>query len=166
MPIPEFITDLREKIGNDLLWLPGVTVLVMREGANPDVPELLVVRRADSGAYTPITGIPDPAEHAHEAAIREAKEEACIDIAIDGVLRVQAIPPVTYSNGHQCCYMDTAFLAHPVDPTQQPRVGDDESTYAAYVPVNQLPEMKPRFSALIEQALDNPHGPCQWSSPA
>lgn len=31
MPTPEFIIELREKIGHDLLWLPGVTGLVVDE---------------------------------------------------------------------------------------------------------------------------------------
>ncbi len=61
MPTPEYVLSLREKIGTDLLWLTGVTAVVTRgEGADR---ELLVVRRADTGAYTPVTGIVDPARN-------------------------------------------------------------------------------------------------------
>ena len=30
MPIPDFVVHLRERIGRDLLWLPGVTAVVLR----------------------------------------------------------------------------------------------------------------------------------------
>ncbi|MBA2773338.1 MAG: DNA mismatch repair protein MutT, partial [Nocardioidaceae bacterium] len=39
MPIPDFIVRLRQKVGHDLLWLPGVTAVVLRGE------EVLLVRR-------------------------------------------------------------------------------------------------------------------------
>ncbi len=46
MPTPDFVLSLRSKIGNDPLWLTGVTAVVTRgEGTDR---ELLVVRRADN----------------------------------------------------------------------------------------------------------------------
>lgn len=32
MPVPEFIADLRQKIGHDALWLPGVTAAIFKQG--------------------------------------------------------------------------------------------------------------------------------------
>ncbi len=69
MATPDFIVDLRAKIGHDALWLPGVTAVVVRptigsthgvgsEGGAVD--EVLLVRRADTGEWTPVTGIIDP----------------------------------------------------------------------------------------------------------
>ena len=29
MPVPDFVVSLRERIGHDLLWLPGVTAVVL-----------------------------------------------------------------------------------------------------------------------------------------
>ena len=53
MPTPDFIVELRKKIGHDELWLPGVTAIVIRdvpEGAPIwAVPEVLLVKRADDG---------------------------------------------------------------------------------------------------------------------
>ncbi|PRQ11075.1 hypothetical protein C1Y63_08075 [Corynebacterium sp. 13CS0277] len=160
MATPPFITDLRTRIGHDLLWLPGVTALVFRQGESG--PELLLVQRADDGSFTPITGIPDPGEQPDEAARREAREEACVDIEVTRLLRVQATDEVQYGNGDRCVYMDTAFVARLVDPAQQPAVGDDESTVARFVPVDQLPPMKPRFEALIAQALAGDSRPAGW----
>jgi 8-oxo-dGTP pyrophosphatase MutT (NUDIX family) len=68
MPIPDFIVDLRRKIGTELLWLPGVTAVVRRDD------EILLVQRADNLRWTPITGIVDPGEQPATAAVREAKE--------------------------------------------------------------------------------------------
>ena len=69
MPTPDFISDLRRKIGTDPLWLSGVTAVVLRGD------EMLMVRRSDTGAWTPVTGIIDPGETPEICARREAEEE-------------------------------------------------------------------------------------------
>lgn len=56
MPVPRFIADLRARIGHDPLWLIGITAVVVR-GA-----DVLLVARADNGAWTPVTGIVDPGD--------------------------------------------------------------------------------------------------------
>ena len=68
-PVPDFVLALREKIGHDPLWLPGVTAVVRRGD------QVLLVERADNGRWTPITGIPDPGEEPADAANRELQEE-------------------------------------------------------------------------------------------
>ena len=60
MPTPEYVTGLREKIGTDLLWMPGASAYVLRDG--PNGPQVLLVRRSDNAGWTPITGICDPGE--------------------------------------------------------------------------------------------------------
>ena len=47
--------------------MPGVTAVVL----NPARTRLLVVRRADDGRWTPVTGIVDPGEEPARAAERE-----------------------------------------------------------------------------------------------
>jgi len=68
MPTPDFVLALREKIGTASLWLSGVTAVVVRGD------EVLLVRRADTGAWTPVTGIIDPGEEPAVAAVREVEE--------------------------------------------------------------------------------------------
>ena len=51
VPIPDFIVSLRRQVGQAQLWLPGVTAVVRRSD------EILLVRRADNGEWTPVTGI-------------------------------------------------------------------------------------------------------------
>ncbi|MGW2217585.1 NUDIX domain-containing protein, partial [Nonomuraea sp. NPDC001684] len=69
MPTPEFVLALREKIGTEPLWLSGVTAVVLHED------QVLLVRRSDTGAWTPVTGIIDPGEQPADAALREVAEE-------------------------------------------------------------------------------------------
>ena len=81
MPVPDFILELREKIGHDRLWLPGVTAVVTRGE------EILLVRRVDNGQWTPITGIPDPGEEPAQAIAREALEASRARLAGGGPRR-------------------------------------------------------------------------------
>ena len=46
MPTPEFVLELRKKIGHDLLWLNGVTGCVL-----DDRGRLLLGRRSDTGEW-------------------------------------------------------------------------------------------------------------------
>ena len=46
MPTPEFVLELRKKIGHDLLWLIGVTGCVLN-----DQGQLLLGRRSDTGEW-------------------------------------------------------------------------------------------------------------------
>ena len=55
MPTPEYILTLREKIGHDYLWLSGATAVIRRDSDH----RVLLVRRSDNGAWTPVTGIVD-----------------------------------------------------------------------------------------------------------
>jgi 8-oxo-dGTP pyrophosphatase MutT (NUDIX family) len=57
MPTPEFIVELRKEIGHDLLWLPGVTGVVLDADDR-----VLLVRRADDGRWTLVSGVLEPGE--------------------------------------------------------------------------------------------------------
>ena len=66
MPAPEFLVELRRHVGHDKLWLPGVVAIVVRDVPADapawQTPEVLLVKNADSGAWTPVTGIVEPDE--------------------------------------------------------------------------------------------------------
>src|SRR6187551_1413044 len=103
MAIPDFVLALRAKIGNDPLWLSGVTAVVLRDN------EVLLVRRADNGAWTPVTGVIDPGEQPAVAAERETLEEAGIVARAEAITWVQSLPPITYPNGDQSQYLDLVY---------------------------------------------------------
>lgn len=166
MPTPEFILRLREKIGTDPLWLLGTTALVLRAGTDSATPEILLVKRSDNGAWTPITGIVDPGEDPATTAVREAEEEAGLAIVVEKLLWVQPTRTVVYSNGDQAQYLDHAFLAHPADGRgDHARVNDEESSQVQWFPVDERPEMSERFENLLAVALNPQPGVLMGTDP-
>ncbi|ALU21865.1 DNA mismatch repair protein MutT [Corynebacterium pseudotuberculosis] len=158
MPTPNFILKIRDKIGHEPLFLPGVTAIVIKDVPKDApitaVPEVLLVKRSDNGEWTPVTGIVEPGEQPHVAAAREVKEETCVDVTVEALLGVGAVGPVEHANGDVSYYMDTAMRCSVVGDCV-PRVGDDEneSTEVRWFSVIQMPPMKPRFRLLVGDAV-------------
>ncbi|GAB3692273.1 NUDIX hydrolase [Corynebacterium nasicanis] len=156
MPTPEFILRLREKIGTEELWLPAVTAVVLRDvppGAPLwEVPSVLLVRRSDNGEWTPVCGICEPGEDPQVTAVREVKEETLLDARVEALLGVGAIGPVEHVNGDITSYMDTTLRLSVVG-SDEPAVGDEESTDVGWFSVAQLPPIYPRFRMVIADAV-------------
>ena len=151
MPTPDFVLSLRSKIGTDPLWLTGVTAVVTRgEGADR---ELLVVRRADTAAFTPVTGIVDPGEEPAVAAEREVLEEADVVAVAERLAWVQVLPEMTYTNGDRAQYLDLVFACRYV--SGDPFPADGENTEAFWAPLDALPEMSANMRARIDAALSD-----------
>lgn len=151
MPIPPFITALRSRIGHDLLWMPGITAVVLREGERGT--QVLLVRRSDNGRWTPVTGIVDPGEHPHVTAEREVLEEACVVAEVERLVWVRATGVVTHVNGDLAQYLDHTFRCRWV--SGEPRPGDDESSDTGWFDVDALPPMQQLFLDRIACALAN-----------
>ncbi|WP_291044373.1 NUDIX domain-containing protein [Herbiconiux sp.] len=147
MATPDFILALREKIGHASLWLSGITAVVTRE--NGDV---LLVRRSDNGAWTPVTGIIDPGEEPAVAAAREVLEEAAIVAVPEHLAWVHTIPEIVYANGDRSQYIDLTFRFRYV--SGEPFPADGENTEAAWFALDALPEMSEEMLARIRHALD------------
>jgi ADP-ribose pyrophosphatase YjhB (NUDIX family) len=149
---PEFVLRLREKIGNDELWLSGVTAVVVRgEGAEREV---LLVRRADSGTWTSVTGIIDPGEPPAVAAEREVLEEAAVVAVAERLARVHVEDrAVVYENGDRTRYIDLAFRCRYV--SGEPFPADGENTEARFFRLDALPEMREEQLERIRVALSD-----------
>src|SRR3954469_14223295 len=107
MAIPPFVLDLRAAVGQRLLWLSGVTAVVLRDDTH-----VLLVRRADTGAWTPVTGIIDPGEQPAVAAARGGLEVGGGAVGVaspEGRAGVNTLPPMEYENGDQAQYLDHTF---------------------------------------------------------
>lgn len=164
MATPEFIVELRKKIGHDPLLLPAVTAIVVRDvpaGAPIwAVPEVLLVKRSDNGKWTPVSGICEPGEEPSLTAVREVKEETGIVAQVEALLGVGNMGRVTYPNGDVVDYIDTAIRLSVIgDDTAV--VGDAESTDVGWFTVSHLPPMDPRFRLIVADAvaqLKHPHG--------
>lgn len=145
MATPDFVLALREKIGTDPLWLSGVTAVVLRDA------EVLLVKRSDTGAWTPVTGIIDPGEEPAAAAEREVLEEADIVARAESLVRVKTIPPIVYANGDRSQYLDIVFRCSYV--SGEPYPADGENTEAAWYPLDALPPMDDDMRERVQVAV-------------
>ena len=136
MATPEFIVSLRQKIGHEQLWLPGVSITVV-----DDAGRLLLGRRADNGQWAVVSGIPEPGEQPATAIRRECLEETGVDVEILALIGVEAGQPISFPNGDNCVFMDINFVGHPrPGTTARAHVADDESTHVGWFRPDSLPE--------------------------
>jgi ADP-ribose pyrophosphatase len=149
---PDFILELRERIGTARLWLSGATAVVVRPGKAGE--EVLLVRRADNDEWTPVSGIIDPGEQPHLAALREVTEEAGVIAEVDHLVWVTVTDVITYANGDQTQYIDHVFRCRWVSGDPYP--ADGEASAAAFFGVDQLPPMAPIQAERVAIALANP----------
>lgn len=147
MPVPDFIVQLRARIGHELLWLPGVTAVVLKGN------EVLLVKRSDNGAWAPVTGIVDPGEHPAQAAVRETMEETGVRCVVEELVWVNVTEPTVHTNGDHAQYLDHTFRCKFVEG--RPHPADEESSEVAWFPVGNLPPMKPRLRERISTAIDH-----------
>ncbi|MGW1555760.1 NUDIX hydrolase [Streptomyces sp. NPDC002144] len=148
MATPDFIRDLRSSIGHRLLWLPGVSAVVL-----DDEGRVLLNRRSDNGKWSLIGGIPEPGEQPAACAVREVHEETGVHCVVERVLVVQALKPITYDNGDICQYMDISVRCRAVGG--EARVNDDESLEVGWFEVDALPELNEFALHRIKQALSD-----------
>lgn len=111
MPRSEYVASIRERIGNELLLLPGVTA-VIRDGMR-----FLLARHAHAGHWSLIGGAVEPGEEPAEAVVREVLEETGAAIRIDGIVGAYGGRPlmVEYPNGDRVAYITTAYECHLLD---------------------------------------------------
>lgn len=144
MPIPDFVVELRRHVGQSPLWLPGVTAVV-RRGEH-----VLLVRRADTGEWAPVTGIVDPGEEPAVCAAREVLEETGVVARVDRLASTSVMRDVVHANGDRASYLDQCFACTWL--SGEARIGDDESTEVRWWPLAGLPPMKAALLARIEAA--------------
>jgi 8-oxo-dGTP pyrophosphatase MutT (NUDIX family) len=134
MGIAPHIRRLRELVGNELLVLPGAAVL-----PRDDSGRLLLVRIIETGQWSVIGGAIDPDESPQQAALREAREEAGVELQLGPVVAVLGGPKyrVTYPNGDQSSYVSTVFAATVLSGTPTP--DGEETSDVKWFDTDQLP---------------------------
>ncbi|GAB2524903.1 NUDIX hydrolase [Paramicrobacterium agarici] len=154
MPTPEFITALRRKIGHDELWLSGVTAVVTRRGAHGT--EILLVRRADTGQWTNVSGIIDPGEQPADAVEREVLEEAGTVVVAERLAWVHSLPPTQWPNGDKARFLDLVFACRYVSGEAAP--ADGENTEARWFLLRNMPSMSVSQLERIDVVLEGDAG--------
>ncbi|MCX4552630.1 NUDIX domain-containing protein [Streptomyces sp. NBC_01387] len=156
MGTPDFIREIRATAGHQLLLLPGVSAVVL-----DDEGRVLLGRRADTGTWSIIGGIPEPGEQPADTAVREVYEETAVRCVPERVILVQALKPIQYPNGDHCQFMDTSLLCRATGGAA--RVNDDESLEVGWFAPDALPELAEFALTRIKRALtDEP----TWFAPA
>jgi ADP-ribose pyrophosphatase YjhB (NUDIX family) len=133
VPIPDFIVELRRAVGTAPLWLPGVTAVTIRDR------KVLLVKRADNGAWTAVTGIVEPGENPADCAAREVREETGVDARATRLAWVHVTRPTVHANGDRAQYLDHVFRMQWL--AGEPFAADDECTEAAWFALDELPPM-------------------------
>jgi 8-oxo-dGTP pyrophosphatase MutT (NUDIX family) len=136
VPTPQFILDLRQRIGHDLLFLPGVNTVAFDDRDDPST--VLLGRRADNGRWHLPGGILEPGEQPAPGMVREVLEETGVTIAIDRLISLVTLPPTNYPNGDRVQYLSCSFRSHYV--SGEAYVADDESTDVGWYDLDQLPD--------------------------
>ena len=161
MATPEFVTALREKIGHAPLWLAGASAVVL------DGDRILLIRRSDNGQWTPITGIIDPGEEPAVTLVREAREEANVDIEVEHLTSTWVTAPIVYDKGDRAQYLDLTFRCRYLGG--DPRPVDGEASEVAWFPLDGMPPMRPEMTARVRRAIENEGSayfsrePLEWS---
>lgn len=156
MSTPDFILELRKKVGHELLWLNGITAYVQRDDGR-----ILLGRRTDTQEWALVYGINEPGEDPADTTVREVKEETGVDITVTDLACIKAAQnPTVYSNGDQTQYLDMLFLCQPARTGNiEPYIGDDESIDVGWFQPDQLPQPIAQSTLerlqLIEKYLEN-----------
>lgn len=139
MATPDFIRELRATAGQQLLFLPGVSAVVVGDDGR-----VLLHRRADTGRWSIVGGIPEPGEQPAQTAVREVYEEAGVVCTAERVVLVEGLNPIQYPNGDRCQFMDISLRCRATGG--EARVNDDEGLEVGWFDPDALPEELEQFA--------------------
>jgi 8-oxo-dGTP pyrophosphatase MutT (NUDIX family) len=140
MPISDFLVQLRQKVGHDLLLLPSAAVAIHDEQMR-----LLLCLHADKNLWVTPGGLIEPGEHPADAAVRETWEETGLMVELTGVLGVYGGEDliIDYPNGDKAAYIGTIFRGQITGGTLRPDGKEIlEIKYFAHNELSDVPHSK------------------------
>ncbi|GAB6900638.1 NUDIX hydrolase [Kineosporia succinea] len=148
MATPEFILRLREKIGTEQLWLPGVTALV-----RDDAGRVLLGQRSDNGLWSLPSGISEPGEPMALTCAREVEEETGVRVEVVALISIHSTLPMAYPNGDRSVFVDHFFECRVLGG--EAVVNDDESLAVGWFAPGEFPEpLSPQVTRCLKQAAE------------
>ncbi|MGR5400399.1 NUDIX domain-containing protein [Vibrio harveyi] len=105
MSASHYVKELRSKIGNQVLMIPGVAAVILNEST-----QLLLQKKSD-GSWSLPAGMIEPGESPSQAVIREVREETGLAVEVERVLGVFGGEGFgfAYPNGDQVEYTVIMF---------------------------------------------------------
>lgn len=145
---------LRERVGSDLVLLPGVAAIV-RDGQN----RVLFIRRADNGQWGLPAGGIDPGETPAEAVVREVHEETGLEVRVARVAGVFGGKGfrMQYENGDWAEYTVVVFDCEVVGGELAPV--DGEALAFRYFAPNEIPKLQVAYPRTLFQRPSSPTAP-------
>jgi 8-oxo-dGTP pyrophosphatase MutT (NUDIX family) len=140
----EYVKELREKIGHDLLLIPGVAAIIK------DPQGRILLQRTKSGYWNLPAGAIDPGEKAAQAIVREVFEETGLIAPPVAVLGITGGPPearTEYENGDMVESTTIVFRCEVVGGELKPR--DDETLKLEYFAVDEMPQISAEYKGEI-----------------
>ena len=120
MGMSDYVRGLREKVGNDLLFMPSAHALI-RDGGG----RILLVRNTSGRWLLPGGGV-EPGESPAQAVRRECREELAVPVEPVGLVGVYGGPEyrIRYPNGDESAWVVTILECRIL--AGEPAPGDDE----------------------------------------
>lgn len=145
-----YIRDIRKKIGNQLLMMPGSTAVIFNEEA-----QILVQKRRDIAQWGLPGGYYEPGEEPAETAMREVYEETGLIVKPTRLVGVYGGDTFkyTYTNGDIVVALNIVFVCEITDGTLNH--DSEESSELRFVAPDKLPDsFLERHHLLIDHALN------------
>jgi 8-oxo-dGTP pyrophosphatase MutT (NUDIX family) len=148
----DYVRRLREKVGNDFLFMPSVSALIRDDNGR-----ILFVQHVEGRWQLP-GGAVDPGERPAEAMQRECLEEAGVTVEPIRIAGVFGGPEyrLIYSNGDEAGWIVTVFEARIV--AGDPSPSDDETLAVGWFSPEEIdalelvPSMRETLRCLLDGA--------------
>ncbi len=144
MPISQYLKNLREKVGNEILQIPGVAAIIRSENG-----KILFVKSSDSDIWGLPAGAIDLGETPVEAVIREVFEETnlrVLPVKIVGVFGGEKFRYV-YANGDAVEYFIVVFECEITGGNLLNQ--DGEVSEFKYFAIEEIPDLAIPYAKII-----------------
>jgi len=151
MPMSEYMSQVRRKVGRQLLEVPSVSIVARNRHGH-----VLLVRHSEIGSWMTPGGAIEPVETPADAAVREMWEETGLDVRLTRLAGVYGGPEfvVRYQNGDETSYAMIVFEAEILAGEAQP--DEEEILEVRFFPPSELEglEMPAWMPEVLQDVLE------------